>query len=214
MAQFWDGRAATLAAQAKGPILNPIEMGMPDEKSVIEKLNSISEYKELFDKAFPGSKEKITYDNLANAIAAFERTLKTNDRLDDFLKGNDKALTDAELKGLEIFLNKGCVSCHNGPLLGGDKYMKLGLVNPYENQKDLGRFEVTKKEEDKMVFKVPSLRNIALTAPYFHDGSKATLKETVKAMGKLQLGVDIPENEVDSIVAFLNTLSDKSITKK
>lgn len=131
LAQFWDGRAKDLIEQAKGPILNPVEMAMPSEAEVVKKISSIQEYQELFKKAYPEEKEPITYHNIARAIAAFESTLITKDRFDDFLNGNDKALSKEELKGLETFLNTGCQSCHNGALLGGNSYQKLGLLQPY-----------------------------------------------------------------------------------
>jgi cytochrome c peroxidase len=208
IAQFWDGRAATLADQAKGPILNPGEMAMPSEKAVIEKLSK-TEYPALFAKAFPEEKEKLTYDNLAKAIAAFERTLKTSDRLDDWLKGDMKAITPAEEKGLATFIEVGCVGCHYGASLGGTSYRKLGERNAYET-KDLGRFNVTKNESEKFFFKVPSLRNILLTAPYFHDGSITTIEDAVKKMGYHQLNKELTDEEIKSIVTFFGTLTDKT----
>lgn len=210
-AQFWDGRAGDLAAQAKGPILNPVEMGMPSEHAVIEKLRVIPGYTIAFAEAFKGETEPMTYDNLARAIAAFERTLVTHDRFDDFLKGSDKALNADEVAGLQKFVAVGCISCHNGPLLGGNSFQKIGLVNPYKTT-DLGRFAITKDEGDKLKFKVPTLRNIALTAPYFHDGSKGTLEETVHEMGWLQLGRKLTDTEVKEIAAFLRSLTDKERT--
>jgi cytochrome c peroxidase len=209
IAQFWDGRAATLEDQAKGPVLNPGEMGMPDANAVLERLNAIPEYATLFKTAFPGEESPVTYDNFARAVAAFERTLITKDRYDDFVKGDDKALSAAELKGLDTFINTGCITCHIGSLFGGQMYQKMGLVNPYENKADLGRFEVTKNEAEKYFFKVPSLRNIALTGPYFHDGKAATLEDAVTQMAWLQLGKKLAPDEVKSIVTFLNALSDK-----
>ena len=209
LAQFWDGRAADLVAQAKGPILNPGEMAMPSEAEVVKKLGAAKDYPPLFDKAFPGTGSKISYDNIAQAIAAFERTLITRDRFDDLLKGNDKALTALELKGADLFVNTGCTTCHNGPLIGGNSYMKVGLVNAYENTSDVGRSEVTKDNDDKFKFKVPTLRNIALTAPYFHDGKFATLPEAVKKMAWLQLGKELKDDETKAIVAFLGSLTDK-----
>ena len=214
VAQFWDGRAVDLAAQAKGPILNPIEMAMPSEEEVLKKLSALPEYPKAFSKAFPGESKALSYDNLAKAIAAFERTLVTHDRFDDFLKGNDSALSNAELEGLNTFVSTGCVACHNGPLLGANSYQKMGAVNAYANTEDLGRFSVTKDEADKFKFKVPSLRNIALTAPYFHDGKAATLEEAVRQMAWLQLGRKLEPKEVDSIVVFLKTLSDKPRANK
>lgn len=209
IAQFWDGRAATLADQAKGPILNPVEMGMPSEKVVVDKLSKIAEYKESFAKAFPENKNPLTYQNLADAIAAFERTLITRDRFDDFLNGDDKALSNAELVGLDTFMNQNCTICHNGALFGAKSYQKMGAAKAYPT-KDMGRFDVTKKEDDKFIFKVPSLRNVALTAPYFHDGSAATLSEAVSKMAEHQLGKQLSEKDVASIVTFLKSLTDKS----
>lgn len=209
IAQFWDGRAKTLEDQAKGPVLNPGEMAMPSEAAVIEKLKAEKKYVSGFKKAFPGENEPITYDNFAKAVASFERTLRTNDRFDDFLKGDDKALTAAELKGLDTFLSIGCTTCHSGPLLGGNDYKKLGILNAYENMADKGRIEVTKEDYDEFVFKVPSLRNIALTAPYFHDGSQKTLDEVVQKMAWLQLGKKLSAEETQHLSAFLRALSDK-----
>jgi cytochrome c peroxidase len=206
MAQFWDGRAADLVEQAKGPVLNPIEMGMPDSDAVVKKLSGLTAYQEAFKSVFGDN--QLTYDNIAKAIAAFERTLITRDRFDDFQKGDNQALNEAEMKGLDLFVSVGCVACHNGPLLGGNAYHKVGLVNAF-NGKDLGRFEVTKDEADKHKFKVPMLRNIEITAPYFHDGRSATLPEAVREMAWLQLGRKLTDPEVDAIVAFLKTLTDK-----
>lgn len=209
LAQFWDGRAADLTEQAKGPILNPVEMAMPSEEAVVKKIGAIEEYQTLFKGAFPEAKEAITYDNLAFAIAAFESTLITKDRFDDFLGGDAKALSAEEKKGLKAFMDAGCMSCHNGPLLGGNSYQKMGLLNPYANTKDLGRYDVTKKDADKYFFKVPSLRNVALTAPYFHDGASATLEDAVQQMAHLQLNKKLSDEEVKSIVTFLGALTDK-----
>ena len=208
IAQFWDGRAADLAEQAKGPVLNPIEMGMANEAAVLARLEEAG-YGEPFKTAFPGAEPALTYDNYAEAVAAFERTLITRDRFDDFLAGKPKALTAAEMGGLKEFMEIGCIDCHNGALLGGDSYEQMGQANEYANKKDLGRFDVTKDEEDKYVFKVPSLRNIALTAPYFHDGQAKTLADAVKQMAWLQLGEELDEAQVASIVAFLGSLTDK-----
>jgi cytochrome c peroxidase len=209
IAQFWDGRAKTLEDQAKGPVLNPGEMAMPSEAAVIEKLKAEKKYVGAFKKAIPGESDPITYDNFAKAVGAFERTLRTHDRFDDFLKGDDKALTAAELKGLDTFLSIGCTTCHTGPLLGGNDYKKLGILNAYENTSDKGRIEVTKEDYDEFVFKVPSLRNIALTAPYFHDGTQKTLEETIQKMAWLQLGKKLTADETRDLSAFLRALSDK-----
>lgn len=211
--QFWDGRAESLEAQAKGPILNPIEMAMPADTEVLKRLRSFTEYKELFEKAFPTGDDRITYDNVARAIAAFERTLITHDRFDDFQKGDDKALNEKELRGLKLFMETGCTTCHFGPTIGGTQFQKVGLVNKYETS-DLGLYEITKEDDDKYKFKVPMLRNIALTGPYFHDGTQKTLEQTVKNMAWLQLGKELTPTEVDEISAFLHTLTDKERVKK
>lgn len=208
MAQFWDGRAADLVAQAKGPILNPVEMGMHGETAVIEKLSKVPGYEDAFAKAFPKDAKALNYENLARAIAAFERTLITHDRFDDFLKGEDAALNDRERKGLQTFISVGCVGCHNGSLFGGNSYQKLGVVNAWKTD-DQGRYAVTKDEADKFKFKVPSLRNIEITGPYFHDGSQSTLDGTVREMAWLQLGRKLTDEEADAIVTFLHTLTDK-----
>jgi cytochrome c peroxidase len=208
IAQFWDGRAADLAAQAKGPVLAGIEMGMPNEAAVLERLKE-AKYEKKFKKAFPDAETALTYDNYAEAVAAFERTLITDDRFDDFLAGDDDALCATEKKGLALFMEIGCAECHQGALLGGDRYEKMGVVEAYANTEDLGRYDVTKKEEDKYVFKVPSLRNIAITQPYFHDGKAATLADAVKQMGILQLGEELEDEQVRQIVAFLGSLTDK-----
>ncbi|MCG6145674.1 cytochrome-c peroxidase [Leptospira bandrabouensis] len=207
--QFWDGRAADLKAQAKGPILNPVEMAMPSEKEVLQRLNADAEYPALFAKAYPNEKTPVTYENLAGAIAAFERTLVTFSRFDDFINGDYKAISQAEQEGFKSFMAAGCTSCHSGNLLGGNSFRKMGQVNEYKTN-DLGLYNVTKKAEDKYFFKVPSLRNIALTGPYFHDGQVKTLEEAVKKMAYHQLGMNLSEDETKKIVTFLGTLSDKN----
>jgi cytochrome c peroxidase len=210
--QFWDGRAEDLAAQAKGPILNPIEMAMASDKDVLERLKNFAEYKPMFEKAFTEGDDRITYDNVAKAIAAFERTLITRDRFDEFQNGYD-TLNAQELRGLDLFLNTGCTTCHNGPVLGGNAFHKVGLVNKYETS-DLGRYDVTKEESDKYMFKVPMLRNIELTYPYFHDGKQKTLEDAVKSMAWLQLGQELTDAQVADITAFLKTLTDKKRVKR
>lgn len=221
IAQFWDGRAKDLKEQAKGPILNPVEMAMPSASEVEKKIGQIPEYQELFAKAYPDSltkensntltrAQKITYDNITGAIAAFEKTLKTQDRFDDFQKGNHKALSIEEQEGLEKFIATGCITCHVGPLLGGNSFRKLGQINPYENSSDKGRQDLTKNSSDAFVFKVPSLRNVAITGPYFHDGKITTLEEAVKKMAHLQLGKDLSDSDTKLIVTFLKTLTDKN----
>ena len=216
IAQFWDGRAADVEAQAVGPILNPIEMGMPDEAYVLRVLKSIPGYVEAFAKAFPEAPESVTYANVGKAIGAFERKLMTPSKFDDFLKGDEKALTDAEKHGLNLFVTTGCTVCHNGMGVGGHLYQKLGLVKEWPT-KDLGRFAATKNEADKYFFKVPSLRNITETAPYLHDGSIASLEEMVAKMAEYQLGRTISAEDTKAIVAFLGSLKgrvDENYIKK
>ncbi|EDP73719.1 cytochrome-c peroxidase [Hydrogenivirga sp. 128-5-R1-1] len=211
-AQFWDGRAKDLEEQAKGPILASVEMAMPNPELVISRLKTIKEYVEEFKKAFPNDKQPVNYENVAKAIAAFERTLVTPSRFDEFLRGNTDALTKKEKEGLKLFMEKGCASCHQGVALGGTMYQKMGLVKPYPKEligEDLGRYNITKKEEDKYVFKVPILRNITRTYPYFSKGKIWDIKEAVKIMGEYQLGINLTDEEVDKIVAFLDSLTGK-----
>ncbi len=206
-AQFWDGRAANVEEQAKAPVLNPVEMAMPDEASVMKVLKSMPQYVAAFRAAFPDDKDPVTFDNMARAIGAFERKLVTPGRWDKFLKGDATALTRAELAGLQTFLDANCQSCHMGPYIGGTMFQKLGVVKPWPDQKDLGRFQVTKNEADKMMFKVPSLRNVAKTAPYFHDGSVPTLEEAVSKMAEYEIGKELAPDEVAAIVTFLDALT-------
>lgn len=205
--QFWDGRATDVEDQALKPMLNPVEMAMPSEKAVLAVLESMPEYAEAFKKAFPEDKQPLTAANVAKAIGAFERTLATPSKFDAFVKGDAKALSEDEKAGFEKFVKVGCTTCHSGVLVGGVEFKKLGQVKPYPNLKDVGRFEVTKQEADRFVFKVPSLRNVAKTAPYLHDGSIATLEETVKLMGTYQLGIELADPDVSLIVAFLRSLT-------
>jgi len=206
IAQFWDGRAATLEEQAKGPILNPVEMAMPDVPMVLSRISTIPEYVDLFKQAFPGEKEPVNYDNVAKAIAAFERTLLTPSRFDKFLRGKADALSSEEKQGLSLVMQKGCIACHNGVGAGGGMYQKFGLQGRYYYSDDPGRFNVTKKEEDRYFFKVPMWRNVTRTAPYFHDGSVWDLKEAIRIMGRLQLGTELSDKEVDLIEAFMHSL--------
>jgi cytochrome c peroxidase len=207
VAQFWDGRAGTLEDQAKGPILNPVEMAMKDEKSVVAVLETIPGYEDAFKKAFPDDKDPISYDNLAKAIGAFERQLVTPSAFDKYIAGDKTVLGDQERAGLTKFVQLGCTSCHSGSSVGGASFQRLGLVKAYPNQADLGRYAVTKKDEDKMVFRVPTLRNVAETGPWFHDGAFDRLEATVQAMAYHQLGKDLPERDVADIVAFLKSLT-------
>lgn len=207
IAQFWDGRAKDLEAQAKGPVMNPIEMAMPGEERVVETLSSMPEYVDAFKKAFPGEAAPVSFDNMALAIGAFERKLVTPSRFDKFLGGDNNALTQEEKAGLNTFVQSGCIACHMGQGVGGQGYFKLGQVKAWPDQKDLGRFEVTQNEADKMVFRAPSLRNVEKTAPYFHDGSVATLDEAIRKMGEHQLGKTLTTSEVASISSFLKSLT-------
>ena len=206
IAQFWDGRAPTVEEQAKGPVLNPVEMGMPSADFVVDVLKSIPGYVEAFKAAFPGEAEPINYNNFGKAVGAFERKLVTPSRWDEFLKGKKEALTAEEQKGFETYAKAGCVTCHNGPAVGGAMYQKLGLIKAWPELKDLGRFEATKLESDKHYFKVPSLRNVTETAPYLHDGSVKTIEEMVKMMAEYQLAKALSDEEVASIVTFLKAL--------
>lgn len=206
IAQFWDGRAKDLKEQAGGPIQAPGEMASTHE--LAEKtIRNIPGYPPLFKKAF--GTDHVSIDRIKEAIAAFEETLVTpNSRFDQWLAGKDSAITALEKKGYDLFKNKGCVSCHNGPAVGGTMYQKFGVVHPYTaDTTTLGRYGVTKKPEDKFVFKVPTLRNIELTYPYFHDGSAQTLEEAIEVMAWHQLGMKLTKDETTAMVAFLKTLT-------
>jgi len=207
IAQFWDGRAADLQEQAGGPIANPKEMGFSHELAIAV-LDSIPEYVAEFKKAF-GKTKKITIDQVTEAIAEFEKTLVTpNSRFDQYLKGDKKALNKMELAGWQLFQSSGCTACHNGAALGGTSFQKMGLFKPYETSNPAkGVYDVTKKEEDLYKFKVPTLRNVELTYPYFHDGAVKTLSDAVAIMGQLQLGREYNKGELAQIVAFLKTLT-------
>jgi cytochrome c peroxidase len=205
--QFWDGRAADVEEQAKGPVMNPVEMAMPSEKQVIAVVKSMPEYVDAFKKAFPGEKDPISYDNMAKAIGAFERKLITPSRWDKFLRGDPQALTNEEKAGFNVFMETGCQACHAGSYLGGTMYQKLGAVKPWPDTSDPGREKVTKNEADRMLFKVPGLRNIAETKPYYHHGKVVTLEEAVSKMAEYQLGKNLTDAQVNSIVTWLKTLT-------
>ncbi|WP_374569468.1 cytochrome-c peroxidase [Ideonella sp.] len=206
VAQFWDGRAADLKAQAGGPIANPGEMGFSHEMAV-DVLRSIPQYVDEFTRVY--KKAPLDIEQVTQAIAEFEKTLVTpNSRFDQWLQGDTKALSAQELAGYQLFKGSGCVACHNGAAVGGGSFQKMGLVSPFKSSSSsLGRYEVTKQEADKYYFKVPTLRNIELTYPYFHDGSAATLHDAVDVMGQVQLGRRFTADENDKIVAFLKTLT-------
>lgn len=212
IAQFWDGRMKDVEEQAGGPILNGVEMAMPSEKALEERLSGFKEYQEMFKAAFPESKNAITYINVQKAIGAFERMLITPSKFDDFLAGNSNALTNDEKDGLETFMEVGCTTCHLGVSLGGNMFQKFGIHGNYwEHTKsakiDDGKFEVTQNEADKYIFKVPGLRNIVKTGPYLHDGSVESLEETVRIMGKIQLNKELTDLQVTQIMTFLETLT-------
>ncbi len=210
-AQFWDGRAKDLEQQAGGPIVNPIEMASP-EPHVVEQLKGTPGYREAFDKAFPGEPNTITLDNVQKAIAVFEATLITpNAPFDRFLKGDQSALSRVQKEGLMLFIDRGCATCHNGVNVGGGMYAPFGVVEKPGADilplADKGRFAVTKTASDEYVFKVPTLRNIALTAPYFHSGQAWDLRQAVAVMGASQLGIQLISDDVDKITAFLDGLT-------
>lgn len=217
--QFWDGRASSLEEQAVGPITNPIEMGMPDFELVTKRLNQIPGYVQMFDKAF--GKNAITKDNIGKAIASFERTLIAGDSaFDKFIHGNKKAMTPQMQRGMKLVQEVGCTACHSGANFNGEN-LKMGegnfqkfpvniesdYVKKYDFMADVGRFAVTKNEDDKHMWRVPTWRNVALTAPYFHNGSVKTLDEAVRVMAKLQLNTDLKDDQVSDIVAFLEGLT-------
>jgi cytochrome c peroxidase len=218
--QFWDGRAASLEEQALGPLVNSVEMGMTSHDLVIERIRQIPGYVEAFKKVFPKDKEP-TIKNAAKAIAAYERTLITpNSPFDKYMKGNKKAMNAQQIRGMKLVDEIGCTSCHTGVNFAGEG-LKMGEGNyqpfpqipgsKYDKQydliSDLGRYEVTKKAEDKNHWRVPTWRNVAITAPYFHNGKVKTLDEAVRVMAKTQLDMDLKDDQVGDIVAFLNALT-------
>jgi cytochrome c peroxidase len=210
IAQFWDGRAQDLMEQAMGPVVAGVEMNNTPER-LLETLNSMEEYVAAFEEAFPGEEEPVTFENFARAIEAFEATLITpNSRFDQWLKGID-ALSEQEVRGLEAFVDQGCASCHAGVNMGGEGYYPFGLVErPGASilpEGDRGRFQVTETASDDYVFRASPLRNIELTAPYFHSGVVWSLEEAVAVMGVSQLGAELTDQEVEDIAAFLRTLT-------
>ncbi|MDE2234262.1 MAG: c-type cytochrome [Gammaproteobacteria bacterium] len=218
--QFWDGRAATLEDQAKGPIANPVEMGMADVGLAVNRVRKITGYKPYFDAAF-GAGDNITVDNIAKAIAAYERTLITpGSAYDRFVKGDKAALTAEQQRGMQEFVSVGCVSCHSGPMFDGPTlpvgtgfYMKFPVypsssyVAKYHLTADSGRYQVTKNPADRNVWRVPTLRNLVYTAPYMHNGSVKSLEEAVRVMASTQLNHTLSEQQAREIVAFLTSLS-------
>ena len=210
--QFWDGRAATIEEQAGMPILNPVEMAIPHKGFLVAKLHKDTVYHKLFTSAFPGESEPVSFANLKNAIGAFERTLLTPSRFDKYMGGDLTALNPEEKAGLKAFINAGCVACHNGVGIGGGSLQQFGIYTDYRTLthsrlNDEGRFKVTGDKADKNVFKVPGLRNVEKTYPYFHDGSIANLDSSIMIMAKTQLNKTLTGDEVKSIVTFLKTLT-------
>jgi len=211
IAQFWDGRAKDLAEQAMGPMQATVEMSSTPER-VNKTLNSMPQYVEMFKSAFPDDNDPVSFNNTVKAIEAFEATLLTPDsRFDKYLKGDQSALNADETAGLKLFVEKGCAGCHNGVNLGGGGYFPFGLVQkpgadilPPE---DKGRFMITKTVSDEYVFKVPTLRDIELTPPYFHSGKVWSLKQAVAIMGSAQLGIELSDDDIDKITSFLLTLT-------
>lgn len=209
--QFWDGRAATLEEQAGGPITNPIEMASTWDQ-VLAKLRDDGDLSRDFAQAYPAG---LTPDTIRHALAEFERSLPAPSRFDRWLIGDEGALEENELAGYRLFKKHGCSGCHQGRNIGGNLFQRFGVMAAYfagntPSKADLGRFNVTGRDEDRHVFKVPSLRNVARTAPYFHDASAASLEEAVRVMGRHQLGMELPDNDVTQIVAFLRTLDGES----
>ena len=210
--QFWDGRAATLADQAAGPPLNPVEMACKSFDEICDKLKADAAFSKAFTEVYP---DGINEANITNAIQEFEKTLLTpNSRFDKYLKGDMAALTTEELAGYDLFKKYNCATCHVGENMGGQSYELMGIKQDYFADRgteltveDNGRFKETKNERDRHRFKVPGLRNVALTAPYFHDATQATLEDAVRSMGKYEVGVDLSQQEVKQIVAFLQTLT-------
>jgi len=209
-AQFWDGRAADLAAQAKGPVQAGVEMANTPE-NLLATLNSMQQYVEWFEAAFPEEGEPVTFDNFGRAVEAFQATLITPAPFDAWLNGDDAAMTEQQVEGLEVFINAGCASCHSGVNLGGNGYYPFGLVErPGADilpPDDKGRYQVTATVDDEYVFRASPLRNIAVTAPYFHSGNVWDLRTAVVVMAESQLGADLAEEEIDAVVAFLDALT-------
>ncbi|QGM99322.1 cytochrome-c peroxidase [Methylocystis parvus] len=210
--QHWRGDRETLEEQAEKSLLGPASFGNPDQATAMSKLKAIPAYAEAFAKAFPDDKDPINSKNWGAAVATFERTLLTPSKFDAFLAGDAKALSPQEQAGLRKFIDTGCASCHNGPGIGGDSFQKFGVSADYWTETgsktpDKGRADVTKNDADLYVFKVSSLRNVAKTAPYFHDGSVADLTKAVKVMGKVQLGETLSDADAAEIVAFLGSLT-------
>ncbi|MBL4614914.1 MAG: cytochrome-c peroxidase [Magnetovibrio sp.] len=212
--QFWDGRADSLEEQAAGPVHNPVEMGSTWPE-VVAKLSQDQDMLSAFQKLYA---DGVTADNIVDAIATFERTLVTiNAPFDRYLKGDQTAISPQAIRGYKLFQSYGCVACHQGANVGGNMYQTMGTMGDYFGDRgnidasDLGRYQVTGREKDRHVFKVPSLRVVRHTAPYFHDGSAKTLQDAVRHMAKYQLGRELPEQDLDDIIKFLESLAGEYI---
>jgi len=205
---FWDGRANTLEEQAAGPLLHPDEMGLASEEEVIERVSEHQHYQKAFKALYV---DGVTFANIVGAIVSFEHSLQTRDRFDDYLDGNIDALNTQEKRGLRTFIDVGCHECHSGPLLGGKTIEKLGSYGPFPEQNDLGKYAITQRESDKMQFKGCSLRNVGLTAPYFHTGHEPSLAKAIQLMAKIQKNIDLTPQQTNDIEAFLLTLSGKLV---
>jgi cytochrome c peroxidase len=208
----WIGNRADVEDQAKQSVIGPPSFGMPSYEAVEKKFKEIKGYRDLFKDAFPEDDDPVTLDNFAKAIGAFERTLVTPSRFDAFVKGEQTALTDLQKRGLKTFIETGCIMCHSSAYVGGQMYQKFGVLEsywPYTKSKEVdeGRYVVTKNESDKYVFKVPMLRNVEMTSPYFHDGSVDRLHDAVWIMGKIQLGRNLTRSQIEDILSFLRSLS-------
>jgi cytochrome c peroxidase len=212
ISEHWIGNRTDVEDQAKQAVIGPPSFGMPSYEAVEKKLKEIKGYAVLFEKAFPGEKDPINVDNFAKAVGAFERTLIVPSRFDAFVKGDQAALMDNQKRGLKTFIETGCITCHSSAYVGGQMYQKFGVFEPYwkytkSKDVDEGRYAVTNNESDKYVFKVPMLRNVEMTSPYFHDGSVDRLHDAVWIMGKIQLGKDLDKSRVEEMVTFLNALT-------
>jgi cytochrome c peroxidase len=207
LAQYWDGRAVTVEAQAVDALTNPVEMGMPNGQAVVDALSHVPRYVQMFHDIFPDAEHPISLRSVGEVIGAFERGLVTRSRWDKYIAGDQAALTPREQQGFSVFMQRGCIVCHAGPQVGGTSFQKVGAVYPWPNQQDMGRVEITHFEPDRMVFKVPSLKNIVETGPYFHDGSVSSIETAIRMMAFHQLGIELVDDEVYAIDMWLRTMT-------